>query len=171
MAAISPERTFLSTRRGAYLLLLLCAVQFMDIIDSSIMNVALPSIRNDLGFSQQQLQWVLSGYLVTYGGFLLFGGRTADLIGRRRLLVAGATLFAVCSLAGGLATNAGMLVGARVAQGVGAALMAPAGLSILTTSFTEGKDRTKALGIWGAISGVAAAAGVFLGGVLSEGPG
>jgi MFS family permease len=171
MAAISPERTFLSTRRGAYLLLLLCAVQFMDIIDSSIMNVALPSIRNDLGFSQQQLQWVLSGYLVTYGGFLLFGGRTADLIGRRRLLVAGTTLFAVCSLAGGLATNAGMLVGARVAQGVGAALMAPAGLSILTTSFTEGKDRTKALGIWGAISGVAAAAGVFLGGVLSEGPG
>jgi MFS family permease len=171
MAAISPERTFLSTRRGAYLLLLLCAVQFMDIIDSSIMNVALPSIRNDLGFSQQQLQWVLSGYLVTYGGFLLLGGRTADLIGRRRLLVAGTTLFAVCSLAGGLATNAGMLVGARVAQGVGAALMAPAGLSILTTSFTEGKDRTKALGIWGAISGVAAAAGVFLGGVLSEGPG
>jgi EmrB/QacA subfamily drug resistance transporter len=171
MAAISPERSFLSTRRGVYLLLLLCTVQFIDIIDSSIMNVALPSIRDDLGFSQQQLQWVLSGYLVTYGGFLLLGGRAADLLGRRRLLVAGTTVFAVCSLAGGLATNAGVLVGARVAQGVGAALMAPAGLSILTTSFTEGKDRTKALGIWGAISGVAAAAGVFLGGVLSEGPG
>ena len=114
---------------------------------------------------------MLSGYLVTYGGFLLLGGRAADLIGRRRLLVAGTTLFAVCSLAGGLATNAGMLVGARVAQGIGAALMAPAGLSILTTTFTEGKDRTRALGAWGAISGVAAAAGVFLGGVLSEGPG
>jgi EmrB/QacA subfamily drug resistance transporter len=171
MAAVTSERSFLSTRRGVYTLLLLCTVQFMDIIDSSIMNVALPSIRDDLGFSQQRLQWVLSGYLVTYGGFLLLGGRAADLFGRRRLLVAGTSLFAVCSLAGGLATNAGMLVGARIAQGVGAALMAPAGLSILTTSFTEGKDRTRALGVWGAISGVAAAAGVFLGGVLSEGPG
>jgi EmrB/QacA subfamily drug resistance transporter len=171
MAAVNAQRTFLSTRRGVYTLLLLCAVQFMDIIDSSIMNVALPSIRSDLGFSQQRLQWVLSGYLVTYGGFLLLGGRAADLFGRRRLLVAGTTLFAVCSLAGGLAVNAGMLVGARVAQGVGAALMAPAGLSILTTSFTAGKDRTRALGVWGAVSGVAAAAGVFLGGVLSEGPG
>jgi EmrB/QacA subfamily drug resistance transporter len=143
----------------------------MDIVDSSIMNVALPSIRNDLGFSQQRLQWVLSGYLITYGGFLLLGGRAADLLGRRRLLVTGTTMFAVFSLVGGLAGTAGMLVGARVAQGVGAALMAPAGLSILTTSFTEGKDRTKALGVWGAISGVAAAAGVFLGGVLSQGPG
>jgi EmrB/QacA subfamily drug resistance transporter len=171
MVAITSERSFLSTRRGVYTLLLLCAVQFMDIIDASIMNVALPSIRKDLGFSQQQLQWVLSGYLVTYGGFLLLGGRAADLFGRRRLLVAGTTLFAVCSLAGGLAANAGMLVGARVAQGIGAALMAPAGLSILTTSFVEGKDRTRALGVWGAISGVAAAAGVLLGGVLSEGPG
>jgi EmrB/QacA subfamily drug resistance transporter len=171
MAAVTAPRTFLSTRRGVFTLLLLCTVQFMDIIDSSIMNVALPSIRADLGFSQQRLQWVLSGYLVTYGGFLLLGGRAADLVGRRRLLVAGTTMFAVCSLAGGLATNAGMLVGARVAQGVGAALMAPAGLSILTTTFTEGRDRTRALGVWGAISGVGAAAGVFLGGVLSEGPG
>jgi EmrB/QacA subfamily drug resistance transporter len=171
MAAVTAQRTFLSTRRGVYTLLLLCTVQFMDIIDSSIMNVALPSIRTDLGFSQQRLQWVLSGYLVTYGGFLLLGGRAADLLGRRRLLVAGTALFAVCSLAGGLAANAGMLVGARVAQGIGAALMAPAGLSILTTSFTEGKDRTRALGVWGAISGVAAATGVFLGGVLSQGPG
>jgi EmrB/QacA subfamily drug resistance transporter len=163
--------SFLSTRRGVFTLLLLCAVQFMDIIDSSIMNVALPSIRADLDFSQQRLQWVLSGYLVTYGGFLLLGGRAADLIGRRRVLVAGTTLFAVCSLAGGLAASSSALVGARVAQGVGAALMAPAGLSILTTSFTEGRDRTRALGVWGAISGVAAAAGVLLGGVLSEGPG
>ena len=122
-----------------FTLLLLCTVQFMDIIDSSIMNVALPSIRDDLGFSQQDLQWVLSGYLVTYGGFLLLGGRAADLLGRRRLLVAGTTLFAVCSLAGGLATDAGMLVGARVAQGVGAALMAPAGLSILTTTLHRGQ--------------------------------
>lgn len=171
MTAVTPERSLLATRRGVLMLLLLSAVQFLDIVDASIMNVALPSIRNDLGFSQQSLQWVISGYLVTYGGFLLLGGRAADLIGRRRLLVAGTVLFGVCSLAGGLATNAGMLVGARVLQGVGAAMMAPAGLSILTTTFTEGRDRAKALGVWGAISGLAAAAGVFLGGVLSEGPG
>jgi EmrB/QacA subfamily drug resistance transporter len=171
MAMVTGQRSVLSTRRGVQILLLLCTVQFIDIIDSSIMNVALPSIRADLGFNQQNLQWVLSGYLVTYGGFLLLGGRAADLVGRRRLLVAGTAVFAVCSLAGGLATNAATLVGARVAQGIGAALMAPAGLSILTTTFTEGRDRTRALGLWGAISGVAAATGVFLGGVLSEGPG
>jgi EmrB/QacA subfamily drug resistance transporter len=161
----------LSTRRGALLLSLLCTVQFLDIIDSSIMNVALPSIRSDLGFTQQSLQWVLSGYLVTYGGFLLLGGRAADLLGRRRMLVAGTALFALCSLAGGLATNAETLVAARVAQGIGAALMAPAGLSILTTSFPEGRDRTLALGAWGAVSGLGAASGVFLGGLLSAGPG
>jgi EmrB/QacA subfamily drug resistance transporter len=161
----------LATRRGKLLLLLLCAVQFLDVVDSSIMNVALPSIRRDLGFTAQDLQWVLSGYLVTYGGLLLLGGRAADLLGRRRLLVAGTVLFAACSLTGGLAVNAGMLVGARLAQGAGAALMAPAGLSILTTTFSSGNDRSKALGVWSAISGLAAAAGVFLGGVLSQGPG
>jgi MFS family permease len=171
MATLTPARSVLATRRGVLTLLLLAAVQFLDIVDSSIMNVALPSIRDDLGFSQQSLQWVLSGYLVTYGGFLLLGGRAADLFGRRRMLVAGTVLFALCSLAGGLATNAGMLVGARALQGVGAAMMAPAGLSILTTTFSEGGDRAKALGVWGAISGVGAAAGVFLGGVLSQGPG
>jgi len=167
----SPPVSFLATRRGKLTLLLLCAVQFLDVADSSIMNVALPSIRRDLGFSVQGLQWVLSGYLVTYGGLLLLGGRAGDLFGRRRLLVAGTSLFAVSSLAGGLAVNAGMLVGARLAQGTGAALMAPAGLSILTTSFNSGDDRNRALGVWGAISGLAAAAGVFLGGVLSQGPG
>jgi EmrB/QacA subfamily drug resistance transporter len=167
----APPASLLATRRGMLTLLLLCAVQFLDVIDSSIMNVALPSIRRDLGFSAQDLQWVLSGYLVTYGGLLLLGGRAADLFGRRRMLVAGTALFAACSLAGGLATSAGMLVGARLAQGAGAALMAPAGLSILTTTFSAGDDRSKALGIWGAISGLAAAAGVFLGGVLSQGPG
>ena len=146
-------------------------VQFLDIVDSSIMNVALPSIRNDLGFSQQGLQWVLSGYLVTYGGFLLLGGRAADLLGRRRLLVPGTALFALCSLAGGLATSAGMLVGARVVQGIGAAMMAPAGLSILTTTFTEGERPQQGAGRVGGITGLAAAAGVFLGGVLSGGPG
>ena len=163
--------SFLATRRGRLTLLLLCAVQFLDVADSSIMNVALPSIRRDLGFSVQNLQWVLSGYLVTYGGLLLLGGRAGDLLGRRRLLAAGTTLFAACSLAGGLAASAGMLVGARLGQGAGAALMAPAGLSILTTTFNSGADRNRALGVWGAVSGLAAAAGVFLGGVLSQGPG
>ena len=168
-----PDRpaSLLATRRGKLLLLLLCAVQFLDVVDSSIMNVALPSIRRDLGFSAQDLQWVLSGYLVTYGGLLLLGGRAGDLLGRRRMLVAGTALFAACSLAGGLSVDAGMLVGARLAQGAGAAMMAPAGLSILTTSFNSGDDRNQALGVWGAISGLAAAAGVFLGGVLSQGPG
>jgi EmrB/QacA subfamily drug resistance transporter len=161
----------LATRRGRLTLLLLCAVQFLDIVDSSIMNVALPSIRRDLGFSVQNLQWVLSGYLLSYGGLLLLGGRAADLLGRRRLLVAGTTLFAACSLAGGLAVNAGMLVGARLGQGAGAAMMAPAGLSILTTTFARGTDRNRALGVWGAVSGLAAATGVFFGGVLSQGPG
>ena len=163
--------SLLATRRGKLLLLLLCAVQFLDVTDSSIMNVALPSIRRDLGFSAQDLQWVLSGYLVTYGGLLLLGGRAGDLLGRRRMLAAGTALFAACSLAGGLAVDAGMLVGARLGQGAGAALMAPAGLSILTTSFNAGDERSRALGVWGAISGLAAAAGVFLGGVLSQGPG
>jgi EmrB/QacA subfamily drug resistance transporter len=163
--------SFLATRRGRLILLLLCAVQFLDVADSSIMNVALPSIRRDLGFSVQNLQWVLSGYLVTYGGLLLLGGRAGDLLGRRRLLVSGTALFATCSLAGGLAVSAGMLVGARLGQGAGAAMMAPAGLSILTTTFSQGTDRSRALGVWGAVSGLAAAAGVFLGGVLSQGPG
>src|SRR5258708_23766493 len=158
------QERFLRTRRGALTLLLLCAVQFLDILDSSIVNVALPSIQRDLRFSQQNLQWVLSGYLLTYGGFLLLGGRLADLLGRRRVLVAGLTLFAACSLTGGLAANAGMLVAARIAQGLGAALMAPAALSILTTTFRDGRDRNTALGLWGAVSGLAAAAGVFLGG-------
>ena len=171
MSSPSVTPSALATRRGQLILVLLCAVQFLDILDSSIVNVALPSIQRDLGFSQQNLQWVLSGYLVTYGGFLLLGGRAADLLGRRRMLVAGTTLFALCSLAGGLAPSAGLLVLARLGQGIGAALMAPAGLSILTTTFREGKDRNTALGFWGAVSGLAAAAGVFLGGVLSEGPG
>jgi EmrB/QacA subfamily drug resistance transporter len=166
-----PPASYLANRRGRLTLLLLCAVQFLDVADSSIMNVALPSIRRDLGFSVESLQWVLSGYLVTYGGLLLLGGRAGDLLGRRRLLVAGTAVFAACSLAGGLAVDAGMLVGARLGQGAGAALMAPAGLSILTTTFSSGDDRNRALGVWGAVSGLAAAAGVFLGGVLSQGPG
>ena len=161
----------LRSRLGAVTLVLLCAVQFLDIADSAIVNVALPSIQHSLGFSQQNLQWVASGYILTYGGFLLLGGRLADLLGRRRMLLAGLCVFALSSLTAGLAYGSGLLVAARLVQGIGAALMAPAALSSLTTSFSQGKDRNTALGIWGAISGIAAAAGVFLGGVLSAGPG
>jgi EmrB/QacA subfamily drug resistance transporter len=166
-----PQASFIRTRMGVLTLLLLCGVQFLDVVDSSITNVAFPSIQRALHFSQQNLQWVASGYLLTYGGFLLLGGRLADLLGRRRILVAGLGVFAVCSLAAGVAHTEGVLIGARVLQGVGAAMMAPAALSILTTTFREGRDRNTALGVWGAITGLAAAAGVFLGGVLSEGPG
>src|ERR1700676_5283784 len=147
------QSSFLATRQGKLTLLLLCAVGFLDFVDTSIVNVALPSIRHDLHFSVQNLQWVLSGYLLTYGGFLLLGGRAADLLGRRRLLIARISVFALSSLFGGLAPNAGVLVGARLAQGVGAAMMLPAALSILTTTFNEGTDRLKALGAWGAVAG------------------
>jgi EmrB/QacA subfamily drug resistance transporter len=165
------SRLVLRSRLGAITLVLLCAVQFLDIADSAIVNVALPSIQRDLGFSQQNLQWVASGYILTYGGFLLLGGRLGDLLGRRRLLLTGLAVFAASSLTAGLANSAGLLVAARLVQGIGAAFMAPAALSALTTSFREGKDRNTALGAWGAVSGMAAAAGVFLGGVLSQGPG
>lgn len=132
----SPSQpTLLRTRLGVLTLLLLCGIQFLDVVDSSITNVAFPSIQRALHFSQQNLQWVASGYLLTYGGFLLLGGRLADLLGRRRILVTGIGVFAVCSLAAGLAQGEGVLIGARVLQGVGAAMMAPAALSILTTTF------------------------------------
>jgi EmrB/QacA subfamily drug resistance transporter len=161
----------LATRRGKLVLAFLCSVAFLDFLDTSIVNVALPSIARDLHFTVQNLQWVLSGYVVTYGGFLLLGGRCADLLGRRPVLVAGTALFGAASLTGGLAVNSGMLVGARLAQGLGAALMSPAALSILTTTFSYGTDRVKALGAWGAAAGMSSVAGVFLGGVLSAGPG
>src|SRR5215469_7643068 len=157
----------LATPRGKLVLAFLCAVAFLDFLDASIVNVALPSIARDLHFSVQNLQWVLSGYIVTYGGFLLLGGRLADLLGRRRILMTGTALFGLASLAGGLAQNSGMLVGARLAQGLGAALMSPAALSMLTTTFSYGTDRVKALGAWGAMAGISSIAGVALGGVIT----
>jgi EmrB/QacA subfamily drug resistance transporter len=163
--------SFLATRRGKLTLALLAAVAFLDFVDASIVNIALPSIRRDLHVSVQDLQWVPSGYLLTYGGFMLLGGRAADLLGRRRVLVAGIVLIGISSLIGGFAGSAAVLVAARLAQGLGAAMTLPAALSILTTSFTEGPDRNKALGIWGAVGGLASAAGVLLGGLLTEGPG
>jgi EmrB/QacA subfamily drug resistance transporter len=153
------------------MLAFLCGIGFLDFVDASIVNVALPSIRHHLHFSIQNLQWVLSGYLLTYGGFILLGGRAADLIGRRRLLMAGITVFGFSSLAAGVAQSEGMLIGARLVQGVGAAMMVPAALSTLTTQFTDGADRNTALGAWGGIAGLASALGVTLGGLLSEGPG
>jgi EmrB/QacA subfamily drug resistance transporter len=171
MAQPAPQPSFLATRRGKLTLALLAAVAFLDFVDASIVNIALPSIREDLGFSEQALQWVPSAYLLTYGGFMLLGGRAADLLGRRRVLVAGTVLIGISSLIGGFAQNEGVLIGARLAQGVGAAMMLPAALSILTTTFKEGPDRNKALGIWGGVGGLASAAGVLLGGLLTDGPG
>jgi EmrB/QacA subfamily drug resistance transporter len=171
MAAAAPQPSYLATRRGKLTLALLAAVAFLDFVDASIVNIALPSIRRDLDFSEQGLQWVPSAYLLTYGGFMLLGGRAADLLGRRRILVAGTVLIGVSSLIGGFAGSSGVLVAARLAQGLGAAMMLPAALSILTTTFKEGSDRTKALAIWGGVGGLASAAGVLLGGFLTEGPG
>src|SRR3974390_2310193 len=122
----SISQSFLSTRRGALILALLLLVQFLDFLDVSIVNVALPSIKHDLAFSQESLQWVVSGYVLTYGGFLLLGGRAADLLGRRRVLVGGLIVFAVASLIGGSAHSEGLLIAARLAQGIGAAMMSPA---------------------------------------------
>src|SRR4051794_32718205 len=171
MTPVAPQASFLATRRGKLTLALLAAVVFLDFVDASIVNIALPSMRRDLGFSQQSLQWVPSGYLLTYGGFMLLGGRAADLLGRRRVLVAGTVAIGISSLIGGVAQSEAVLIGARLAQGLGAAMTLPAALSILTTTFKEGGDRTKALGIWGGVGGLASAVGVLLGGLLTEGPG
>ena len=161
------EESFLATGRGKAILALLCLATFLDVMDGAIVNVAMPTIRTHLGFSVQNLQWVISGYLITYGGFLLLGGRAADLVGRRRLLNAGTTLFAAASLTCGLANSQGLLVGGRLVQGFGAAMMTPAALSILTTTF-QGSDRHKALGVWAGISGMASMVGMVLGGVLTQ---
>jgi EmrB/QacA subfamily drug resistance transporter len=171
MPPVTSPPSFLSTRRGKLVLALLASVAFIDFVDASIVNVALPSIRRDLGFSVQDLQWIPSGYLITYGGFMLLGGRAADLLGRRRILVAGTVLIGVSSLIGGFAQSSGVLVAARLSQGIGAAMMLPAALSILTTTFKEGRDRNAALGVWGGMGALASAAGVLLGGLLTEGPG
>src|SRR5213082_3266979 len=147
---------------------LLSAVQFMVVLDIAIVHVALPSIKIDLGFSQENLQWVISAYALFFGGFLLLGGRAADLLGRRRLFLAGVVLFTLSSLLAGLAWSEGSLIAARSFQGLGAAVISPAALSILSTTFTEGRERNMALGVWGAVGGFGAAAGVLLGGVLTE---
>jgi EmrB/QacA subfamily drug resistance transporter len=156
-----------SDRRWSALALIVTA-QFMVILDVAIVNVALPSIKSDLGFSSTNLQWVISAYAIMFGGILLLGGRLADLLGRRRLFVAGLTVFAVSSLLCGLAWSEGSLIAFRAVQGLGGALLAPAALSLLMTTFEEGRERNLALGIYGAASGSGAAAGVLLGGLLTS---
>jgi EmrB/QacA subfamily drug resistance transporter len=149
-------------------LALLATVQFMVVLDIAIVNVALPSIKIDLGFSQEDLQWVISAYALFFGGFLLLGGRTADLLGRRRLFVGGLILFSAASLLSGLAWSDSALIVARAAQGLGAAVITPAALAILMTTFQEGRERNTALGVWGAVGAFGAVAGVLLGGILTD---
>ncbi len=149
-------------------LVLLAAAQFVVVLDASIVNVALPSIGESLSFSQDDLSWVINAYTLTFGGFLLLGGRMADLLGRRRMFIAGLFVFAGASLAGGLAQSDVWLIAARAVQGLGAALLSPAALSLVTTLFAEGAERNKAMGVWGAVAGSGGAAGVLLGGMLTE---
>ena len=160
--------TSLDSRKRWFALAVIVAAQFMVVLDVAIVNVALPSIKTDLHFSQESLQWVITAYSILFGGVLLLGGRLADLLGRRRLFVAGLALFTVSSLLDGLAWSEGSLIAFRSLQGLGAALLSPAALSILTTTFKEGRERNIALGIWGAASGSGGAAGVLLGGALTS---
>jgi EmrB/QacA subfamily drug resistance transporter len=155
-------------RRRWLALGLLASAQFVVVLDASIVNVALPSIGRALDFSQSNLAWVVNSYVLTFGGFLLLGGRIADLLGRRRVFMAGLVLFALASLAGGFAESEGQLIAARAVQGLGAAILSPAALAIVTTTFKDGAERNKALGVWGAVAGSGGAAGVLLGGVLTD---
>jgi EmrB/QacA subfamily drug resistance transporter len=157
-----------TTQRKWLALALLATVQFMVVLDIAIVNVALPSIQVDLGFSQENLQWVISAYALFFGGFLLLGGRAADLLGRRRLFIAGLVVFSAASMASGLAWSDEALIVARAIQGLGAAIITPAALSILMTTFAEGNERNVALGVWGAVGAFGAVAGVLLGGILTD---
>ena len=166
---MSDARDYLERRWWA--LALLCMTQFMVVLDASIVNIALPTIGREVGISQENLSWVVNAYVLTFGGFLLLGGRMADLLGRRRIFMAGLVIVAVASLFAGFAPNEGVLIAARAAQGLGAAIIAPSALSIVTTIFRDGSERNKALGAWGAVAGSGGAAGVLLGGVLTDGLG
>ncbi len=161
MTPAIPDRRWLT-------LAIVGAAFFMTVLDVAIVNVAIPSIQTDLNVAETTMQWVLTAYAITFGGFLLLGGRMADLLGRRLIFLVGLTLFTVASLACGLANSAALLIGARAVQGIGAAIISPAALSIVTTTFEEGAERNKALGIWGALGGSGAAAGVLFGGILTK---
>ena len=171
MSTSTITASFLSTRRGRLTLALLCLVGFLDSADGSIVNIALPTIRDELHFTNQTLQWVASAYVLTYGGFLMLGGRLGDLLGRRRLLLVGTVVFGLASMMCGLAQTSGVLVAGRLIQGLGAAFMTPAGLSLLTTSFDHGTDRLRALGAWGSVAGLGSLLAIVLGGLLTAGPG
>jgi len=158
-----------TTERNKWVVLVLvCLAQFMVILDSTIVNVALPSIQTDLHLSEANLQWIVNSYTLVFGGFLLLGGRAGDLIGRKRLFLAGLVVFTVASLLNGLAVNEGMLIATRALQGLGAAFVSPAALSIISTTFSEGKERARALGVWAAIAIGGAAVGLILGGLLTQ---
>src|SRR5665213_1722167 len=171
MAARTPRAAAdLSSARGKNLALMLLAMtQFVVVIDASIVNVALPSIGSHLHFSRDDLSWVVNAYTPTFGGFLLLGGRLAALLGRRRMFMIGLVVFSLASLAGGFAQSEAWLIIARAVQGLGAAIVSPAALSIITTTFADGAERNRALGIWGAVAGAGGAAGVLLGGILTSG--
>jgi EmrB/QacA subfamily drug resistance transporter len=171
MNLLSPARApSLDTPRAKNLaLLLLTMTQFVIVIDAAIVNVALPTIGSHLHFSRADLSWVVNAYTLAFGGFLLLGGRLADLLGRRRMFIGGLVLFSLASLAGGLAQSEAWLIAARAVQGLGGAIISPAALSIITTTFSEGNERNRALGIWGAVAGAGGAAGVLLGGILTSG--
>jgi EmrB/QacA subfamily drug resistance transporter len=171
MTSISTPQTppLYTPRAKNFALLLLAMTQFVVVIDASIVNVALPSIGSHLHFARADLSWVVNAYTLTFGGFLLLGGRLADLLGRRRMFMLGLVLFSVASFAGGIAQSEGWLLAARAVQGLGAAIVSPAALSIITTTFAEGAERNRALGIWGAVAGAGGAAGVLLGGILTSG--
>src|SRR5262245_23447116 len=149
-------------------LVVLALAQFAVVLDVTIVNVALPNIQLDLGFSAAGLQWVINAYTLLFGGFLLLGGRAADLLGRRRMFVAGLVLFGAASLVAGLATTSDILVVTRAVQGLGGALMSPAALSILTVTFAHGRERNIALGVWGGLAGLGGTLGVVAGGVLVD---
>jgi EmrB/QacA subfamily drug resistance transporter len=155
-------------RRHSLLLAVCCTAQFMVILDVAIVNVALPSIRASLGFSAINLQWIVNAYTIAFAGFLMLGGRAADLFGQRRTFIAGLLLFAAASVAGGTASSQSMLIGARAAQGLGGAIMAPASLSIITSSFAAGAERMRAVGLWGAMNGAGGATGTLLGGIITQ---
>jgi len=149
-------------------LVLICLAQFMVVLDATIVNVALPSIQTDLHLSEANLQWIINAYTLVFGGFLLLGGRAGDLLGRKRLFLIGLAIFTAASLLDGLAVSSGMLIGTRALQGLGAALISPAALSIISTTFAEGKERARALGVWAAIAIGGSAVGLILGGVLTQ---
>src|SRR5947209_10904697 len=149
-------------------LVIVCVAQFMVILDATVVNVALPSIQKALNFTSADLQWIVNAYTLVFGGFLLLGGRASDLLGRQRLFIAGVVIFTVASAINGVASSSGVLIAGRALQGLGAAFVSPAALSVLTTTFEEGAERTKALGVWSAIAAGGGAVGLILGGLLTE---